>query len=276
VITPSDVPPVLAMCAGYDERTWRAKELAQHLCKWIPEWALRYGEWDNLQSGTMMEMIRRAALKVYTTEQYASRGEFGELMLHAIIRHEFGTEPAISKIYFKDAANDTVKGFDCVHVTEAADGSLELWLGEAKFYALPGQAVTSAATDLVEHLERDYLRTEFAFICDKLDDSFPLSSKLREMLDSEQPLDGIVSALRLPVMLAFNSQAVASYDEVCDEYCAALEEEAIRVRAALLKRLEEKPMPRKVAIDLVLLPVDNKKVLLDNLDRELRLWQGRT
>ncbi|MEN3029932.1 Hachiman antiphage defense system protein HamA [Chromobacterium amazonense] len=36
---------------------------------------------------------------------------------------------AISKIYFKDAVNNTVKGFDAVHVLATQNG-LELWLGE--------------------------------------------------------------------------------------------------------------------------------------------------
>ena len=188
VLSPADAPHALGMCAGYDEGVWRADTLAKHLCKWIPEWALRYGEWRNLNSGTMLEMARRAALKVYTTERYERRGEFGELMLHAVIRHEFATEPAISKIYFKDTANDVVKGFDCVHVSEREDGELELWLGEAKFYVKLGQAIGAAAQDLRNHLERDWLRQEFALVCDKLDDSFPLQHRIREALSEEQPL----------------------------------------------------------------------------------------
>ena len=232
------------MCAGYDEGTWRSRALAEHLCRWIPEWALRYGEFP-IGSGTMLEMARRAALKVYTTEKYESRGEFGELMLHAIIRHEFGTEPAISKIYFKDAANDTVKGFDCAHVTERDDGGLEVWLGEAKFYSEVARAVRAAADDLRAHLTRDYLRSEFSFICDKLDDAFPLSQRLRDLLDREQSLGEIVSALRIPVLLAYNSQTVAEYDRICEEYCTALEKEAVAVRQAFLTNVGRSPLPAR-------------------------------
>src|SRR3712207_6996007 len=78
-------------------------------------------------------MIRRpprSTLFPYTTlfrssEKYSKRGEFGELLLHSVIRDVFHSEPAISKIFFKDSANDTVKGFDAVHVVEV-EGSLEL------------------------------------------------------------------------------------------------------------------------------------------------------
>lgn len=276
VLTPADAPHVLGMCVGYDERRWQAELLTKHLCKWIPEWALRYGEWSHLSSGTMMEMARRAALKVYTTPRYERRGEFGELMLHAVIRHEFETEQAVSKIYFKDTANDVVKGFDCVHVSRQPDGDLVLWLGEAKFYVRLGQALSAAAADLSEHLARDYLREEFALVCDKLDDNFPLGPEIRALLHEEQPLDKIVSQVRLPVLLAYDSAVVRDHDEVCAQYQQAFEAEATTVRERLSQRLDKKPLPRHVAVELILLPVDDKKRLMTLLDQELRSWQGRT
>lgn len=275
VVTPEDVPPVMAMCAGYDEKEWRAETLAKHLCKWIPEWAFRYGEREDLSFGTMMEMARRAALKVYTSTQYERRGEFGELMLHAVIRHEFKTVPAVSKIYFKDSANDVVKGFDCVHVSSRPCGKLDLWLGEAKFYVNVGQAVAAAAKDLRDHLERDYLREEFAFICDKLDDKFTLRDEIRALLDEERALDEIVASLRLPVLVAYDSQCIADHESVCAEYEAALEAEAEAVREKLIENLGKKPPPRDVSIELILLPVEDKTKLITLLDKELRQWQGR-
>lgn len=249
--------------------------MAAHLCRWIPEWALRYGEWDQLSSATMVEMVRRAALKVYATESYESRGEFGELMLHAVIRWEFDTEPAISKIYFKDHANDTVKGFDCVHISKAEDGKLDLWLGEAKFYARRSEAISAIATELQEHLGRDYLREEFALVLDKLDPSFPWAGEVRSLLDEQNPLDEIVSRLRVPVLLAYDSNIVREHSEVCEEYESALKAEAEAVRKALLQKIELKPLPRDVVIELILLPVDDKKQLTKLLDQELRNWQGR-
>jgi HamA len=263
------------MCAGYDERRWRAQALAEHLCRWIPEWSLRYGEWDQLSSATMVEMVRRAALKVYTTERYESRGEFGELMLHAIIRWEFETEPAISKIYFKDRANDAVKGFDCVHVSIGTDGKLDLWLGEAKFYVRRGEAISAVAAELREHLDRDYLREEFAFVLDKIDPSLPWADEIRELLDEQRPLDEIVSRVRIPVLLAYDSAIVRGHNEVCPEYESALETEAEATRKALLEKVKLNPLPRDVVIELILLPVDDKKQLTRLLDQELRNWQGR-
>jgi hypothetical protein len=275
VVTPPDLPGVLGMCANYEGGRWRAAELAAHLCKWIPEWALRYGEAANPESGTMMEMIRRAALRVYTTEKYESRGEFGELMLHAIIRWEFDTEPAVSKIYFKDAANDTVKGFDCAHVVDA-DGALELWLGEAKFYKRVGKAVDAVAADLARDLQTDFLRTEFAFITDKLDGSWAHAPQLRQLLRDENTLDAIFDYVRIPILLAYDSEVIADHDRVSGEYIAAVHAEAEAIRDDLLAKLGDTELPRTVRLELILVPIESKAILLPLLDKELRQWQGRT
>ena len=77
--------------------------------------------------------MRQVVMSIYQSENFKSRGEFGELLLHAIIRETYNTIPAISKIYYKDGPNETVKGFDAVHVV-VTDDTLELWLGEVKFY----------------------------------------------------------------------------------------------------------------------------------------------
>lgn len=274
VVTPEDLPQSLAMCAGYDQGRWRAEELASHLCRWLPEWALRHGERPT--TGTMMEMARRAALKVYATDAYGSRGEFGELMLHAMIRHEFQTDIAISKIFFKDRANDTVKGFDCVHVSRAEDGLLDLWLGEAKFYTRRSEAIASAAEGLREHLERDYLREEFAFVLDKLDPSFPYAENLRQLLDGERALDQIISRIRVPVFLAYDGRLIGNHHEVSPEFEEAMRAEAESARTALLKNVDKHPLPQTVGIDLIILPVEDKQRLARLLHEELRRWQGLT
>lgn len=273
VITPADAPQVLAMCPDFDERRWRAEELARHICLWLPEWALRYS--DRPTTATMMKMARRAALKVYTSDAYESRGEFGELMLHAVIRHEFGTDTAVSKIYFKDTANDTVKGFDCVHISRAEDRRLDLWLGEAKFYTRRHEAIDAVADELQKHLAREYLRDEFAFVVDKIDDAHPYADELRELLDEERPLDQIVSRVHVPVFLAYDGKFIDGHEEVSAEFVQAMEEEAIEVREKLLEKIDNETLPRSVVIDLIILPVKDKKELTRLLHEELRQWQGR-
>ena len=73
-----------------------------------------------------------------------------------------------SEIFYKDAPNDTVKGFDAVHVVEASDG-LELWLGEVKLYKDIVSAVRDVENELKQHTTISYLRSEFAAIWRKVD-----------------------------------------------------------------------------------------------------------
>ena len=128
--------------------------------EWLPEFALDHTEQQNINAGSAARALRNAAQRVYQTDKFKKRGEFGELLLHIAVRQVFGSIPAISKIYYKDSVNATVKGFDCVHIVDAPQ-SLELWLGEVKFYESAARAITDVVKELEAHTQHDYLRREF-------------------------------------------------------------------------------------------------------------------
>jgi hypothetical protein len=142
------------------------------------------------------------------------------------MRHEFNTEPAIAKLFFKDARNDTVKGFDAVHVVATDDGDLELWLGEVKFYSDISDAMTAVTKELLEHTDRDYLKEEFALITNKLDPAWPLTARVEQALDYENvPLDQIFDRVRIPVLLTYDSATIAAHRARTDEYLEAFRAE---------------------------------------------------
>src|SRR5688500_4132024 len=118
------MPTLCGLCAGYERGEWRDKQLAEHLVEWLPEFALTASELKTIDGGNAVSLLRRAAQVVYQSAKFKNRGEFGELLLHAAVRQVHNSIPAISKIYYKTAVNDTVKGFDAVHVVESA-GDLE-------------------------------------------------------------------------------------------------------------------------------------------------------
>lgn len=164
---------------------WRSTAFVDHLFEWLPEFALSWSERQTFADATSVDLLRRAARVVYASNKYERRGEFGELVLHAIVRQVFDSEPAISKIYFKDAENDTVKGVGSVHVVETTDG-LELRLGEVKFYKKFSQAVTDVVAELGKHLESDDLRSEFLLISNKIIAARGLAGL--GQLDSDRPI----------------------------------------------------------------------------------------
>ena len=101
-----------AVCAGYELREWRNKQLAGHLIKYLPEFALSYSERQRIGAHNAAEMLAQAAKSVYMSEKYRKRGEIGELLLHVICAEVFQAYPAITKYSYKDSANNTVKGFE--------------------------------------------------------------------------------------------------------------------------------------------------------------------
>ena len=72
--------------AGYESGSWRYSEMAEYLIEWLPEFALKYSDLEDINSGTTRKTLRKAAQVVYNTDKYKKRGEFGELLLHALIR----------------------------------------------------------------------------------------------------------------------------------------------------------------------------------------------
>lgn len=259
-------PNLVAMCAGYEGGAWRSDGLAEHLLEWLPEFALNERELRELDHASARQVMRRAAKNLYTSEKYKNRGEIGELLLHVAVRQQFGSIPAVSKIYFKDAANDTVKGFDCVHVVEAADG-LELWLGEVKLYEDAAGAVRDVVKELFEHTRAPYLRAEFAAIWRKLDPDAPHRERLRPLLENENTsLDEIFERLCIPVLLTYDSAAVAAHRRADAAYAAAIAAEVGRHH----DRFKAARLPEEVRIVLVLVPMATKADLLKVFDAKLK------
>jgi len=252
-------PGLTATSVGYENSQWRYKAVADYLFEWLPEFALKYSDLEDLSSGTMMRLIKRAAKTVYNTPKYKKRGEFGELLLHALIREVFDSQPAISKIYYKSAANDPVKGFDAVHVEE-----LELWLGEAKFHKDINGAISEVVKGLEKNMKRDYLREEFILISSKVDSRWPHADKFKKLLSERNSLDTVFKRICIPVLLTYESKTVSSFNKVSEEYQKALLEEVKNI----YQKFSSKKLP-EVRIHLFLFPLADKDRLVSALQDKL-------
>lgn len=267
------LPGLFGMSAGYECGQWRSKEFAEHLLEWLPEFALNWSEIRALRSHNAVAKLKKAARMVYTSEQYSKRGEFGELLLHAVLRQVFGTLPAISKIFYKDGGNETVKGFDAVHVV-VTKKNLELWLGEVKFYEDAAKAIFDVVAELTQHLERDYLRGEFIAITNKIDDSLPQAQRLRQLLSHNTSLDKVFDRVCIPVLLTYDSKAVSGHAEVTEGYVKAFTQEVKALHNSFVNKIgSAKLAVSKVKIHLFLVPLASKKQFVAHLDGELRKLQ---
>lgn len=262
-------PGLTGLCAGFENGDWRCGDFARHLIEWLPEFALTYSERKGLSDYNAISLLRKAAKIVYSTDKYAQRGEFGELLLHVSIRQVFESLPAISKIYYKSAPNETVKGFDAVHVVINND-QLELWLGEAKFYKDANAAIRDVTEELEVHMKRDYLRTEFSLITNKIDDSWPHRDKLKRLLHPNTSLDTVFDRICIPVLITYDSAVVASYPENKDVYVEKFEEEILH----FYNNFKGKLSPQNLRIHLFFVPLKSKKILVEELHKRLEACQS--
>jgi hypothetical protein len=264
-----DVQPSLSgLCVGYERGDWRIQQLADHVMDWLPEFALTASECETLGHQNATKLMRSAAKRVYDSEKFRNRGEFGEILLHAAIRQVFDSLPAVSKIYYKTASNDTVKGFDAVHLIGPPD-DLELWLGEAKFYSDISRAIYDVIAELRTHLGTDYLRDEFALIVNKIDPKWPHAENVRKLLQPEISLDEVFQRVCIPVLLTYDSPCIAAHNACDATYAKAFEQEIAKHYATFTER----DLPKETRVHLFLLPLEQKEALVKVLDAKLKLWQ---
>lgn len=267
----------LALCAGFERGKWRNDQLADHVMEWLPEFALNYSELKEMGHHNAVRMTKKAARIVYQTEKYGLRGEFGEILLHIAIRQIYETIPAVSKIYYKSAVNKTVEGFDAVHVVKKDDG-LELWIGETKFYNDVGKAINDVCTEIVDHLETDYLRTEFLLIKNKIDPSWPESDTLKALLEENVSLDDVFQRACIPVLLTYDSAVVNNSGKANQEYLDNIRNEVshayIKMRARLKNEYEARfSQTLPLTVHVILVPLKEKKALIGALDARLKAMQ---
>ena len=180
-----------------------------------------------------------------------------------------GTIPAVSKIYYKDSANDTIKGFDAVHVVPS-DTGLELWLGEVKFYSEIASAIRDVTKELAQHLLADYLRAEFVAILNKVDRAWPHADQLTRLLDEKTSLDEVFSAFCIPVLLTYDGDTTAKHEAFSEPYKAALIDEMRDIKARFDKQVSDVPH----RIHLFLVPLKTKNLLVETLHSKLEAMKA--
>ncbi len=202
---------------GFDQNQFRLQPLVEVIRRVIPEFSLGYYEGNSIPLTNIVERLKEAAEIVYQTDKYQRRGEFGELILHLLLRDFCNSIPLISKIYFKDTPNIPVHGFDGVHVTMEGDDK-KLWLGESKLYHNGKHGVKNLAEDLKNHIQADYLKREFTHITKKLSNDVPEINYWRKLMDKHQTLDKVYSSIVIPMACTYSSDLFKKHNHETQVY----------------------------------------------------------
>lgn len=257
----------ITLCAGYEGEEWRSKKLAAHIFAWLPQVALDQTRRDTFDTGNWHDRIQLAAAHVYRTKKTGSRGEIGEILLHIACVQEFGTLPVLCKLVLKTSHNDTVKGFDAVHVIYK-DSAFELWLGESKFYTDPKRAIKDALASVREHLLPTFLDTEKAMLYGHIPDNVPQADEIRKLLHQNTTSDKLLKDSVFPVLIAYESDAVANHSDVTEEYLQEIQQEV----SALHQHVAKSGKDITVRLQLIFAPMHLKKAVIEHFDKKLEAF----
>jgi len=221
--------------------------------------------------------------------KYLRRGEFGELILHLLLRDFKNSLPLLSKIYFKDSDGHTVHGFDSVHVApDIHDSSkMSLWFGESKLYNSGKNGVKALTKDIEEHFNKDYLIREFALISKKKESYISLEKfkdlnkkeeyemflknkdEWYDLLDDKNKLQDVLSSVTIPMLCTYSSEVFNKFnDEDNDDFKDELEKEIEVLKQHFYDNLTI-PIPVDLNIVLILFPVPSKKELVKRMHTKL-------
>ncbi|MFA5084049.1 MAG: DUF1837 domain-containing protein [Candidatus Paceibacterota bacterium] len=254
---------------GFDQNKFRLQPLLDIVMDVVPEFAFGYYEAKNIPYTAIVNKLREAAKTIYTTDKYKRRGEFGEIVLHLLLRDFCNTTPLVSKIYFKDTNNVAVHGFDGVHIS-VEDNVKKLWLGESKFYGNGMEGINALLKDVKEHFEEDYLRAEFNLISRRIHNETPESEYWKQLMHRHKRLDEIFQSVCIPLVCTYTSDIFKSYTDQTKEYLEAFEKECRGLKA----EFDKKNIHTNLEIILMLLPVPNKDELNTEFHKRLSSAQN--
>lgn len=256
--------PVQGLCAGYDGGSWRSSQLADHLFNWLPYAALNQEHQLSFGPANFMELLKLAAAHIYHTKKTATRGELGELLFHLICVLHYGTVPVVCKLILKTSSNDTVKGFDGVHLVPL-DDDFELWLGESKFYKDGKGAIKEAVASIKQHIAPTFLKTEKAMLIGHVAEDIPHRDQVIKLFKSQTSSDKLIEKSVFPVLIAYESKSVAGFKALCQDYVTNLTSEIEDLRSHFVDKADG----IKLRFRLIFVPMGKKQDVIKSFDQKL-------
>lgn len=235
--------------------------------QWLPYAALNQEHQLGFGSHNFVEMLRLAAAHIYNTKKTVSRGELGELLLHLACILHFKTVPVMCKLVLKSSSNDTVKGFDGVHLLQAG-GSFELWLGESKFYADAQEGIRDAIKSVQDHILPSFLTTEKSMIFGHVGKDIPYRADVIKLFKSQTSGDELLKIAVFPILVTYESEAVSSYTEVSADYVNCLTAEVAKLRTYFGSRAAGLTL----RFQLIFVPLGSKKDVVESFDKKLEAF----
>lgn len=268
------------------------KDIIDMIFNALPEYV--FADYEQINNTNATQKMREAAHSLYQTEAYQeinkyldgddsfkekaenhksySRGEFGEILLHILLRDFKETIPLVSKVYFKDSTGVPAHGFDCVHFSQADN---ILWLGESKLYTDGKRGVDELIKDLKDHFNHDFLSEQFNIIKKNVNNnSIPNRDYWIEQLSKNVRLKDMVANVNVPLLCVYSDDAYKNYlDSKISDINSVIEQNT-RDLKTYFDTKNNAPLKSKLNIILFLFPVKDKHEFVLKAHERLRIWQN--
>ena len=276
------------------EKYFPFMDLAQTIMDVLPEYAFADNE-QPIKPHLYMKKVREAARCMYDTSAYKAinkyyieqddtfeeeaksaraigRGEFGEILLHLLLRDFKGTVPLVSKLYFKDSRGVPAHGFDAVHISPEEN---ILWLGESKLYTGATAGLADLINDLKHHLTKDFLSSEYTIIKKNLlVNNIPDRDYWIERLSKNVRLEDMISQVNIPMLCVYND--TRRFEKCLNEAIediVPIFEPRFRELKQYFDDNNDAPLKNKLNIILFLFPVMDKEKFVLELHKRLYYLQ---
>ncbi|MGV7031047.1 HamA C-terminal domain-containing protein [Methylobacterium symbioticum] len=250
---------------AFDFGKWRSQELIDYLLNWLPEVVLPARVLaDNYGHIEARTLIKRSIRERERHAQISDARLLAELMMHAIMRHYLDSEPIACRLFSFSGATSVPTS---AHIVQSAAGD-ELWLSRAHLtLANDHNSIVSAAIgEMKKTLLTDYLREERDIIIQLREPQHMRATNLERIFDRYGKLQDLLKAIRLPLLIAYDSNIIASgyrhdyVDDLIAEVTASYEQ----IKPQLNPELQT------LQVNIFLIPVEDVSHLVANFGASLR------
>lgn len=269
---------------------WRLDDLASEIISVIPEYVFADYIGDTIGITEVIDKIKEAANCIYQVKDYdlmrryciendeealnqmkdkayKNKGDFGEVLLHMLLRDFKKTVPLISKVYYKDTANVAAHGFDAVHISPKEK---ILWLGESKLYGDGKGGLKALCKDLEEHIKRDYLNDQFLIIKKNLENnSIPQRKEWIDILSNCTKMSERLKIINIPMLCIYPDEIYKDIEEELSESLSKRYMQSVKELKDYFDKNVAHSLKGHINIILFLFPIKDKVAFVTKLHEKL-------
>lgn len=193
------------------------------------------------------------------------QGFFGESLLYSLLLAYFGANTLICRgRLFNPSSRGETPGYDAFHIIES-DDKIDLWFGEAKFYADHKKAIENVVKGMEHSLSPEYLHTNLMAVLNH--DKYIHSDRMTKILNDWKECGFVITLedlikkehinLVYPALIIYNDNKL-DYDEIIKKSVQKINEEVSN---------RDIKVPVFCSVFFILLPIsDARKIKLDALE----------